>query len=176
MLKWIRERHCGQCFSKGLQITKLQQALHTMAEDANELDKTIQNLRYKLRTREVNTGDRDFLEKNELMRTIRELKEIIKGLREENARLNRKVQFITEEPLPAEFTQDIELRNLNTRIVNFLKNEKILSYMDLLDKSEAEILRTPNFGRSSLNILKAHLREKFHEHQANFNCLDPWSY
>lgn len=148
-----------------------------MADDANELDQTIQNLQNKLRTREVDTRDKDFLERNNLLGLVRRQKEEIKNLREENARLARKISWIIDEPLPAEFAKDIDMRILPTRVVNFLKNKNLLTYMDLLDKTEAEMLRTPNFGMGSLNDLREHLRDTFpKKDQVHFACLAMWSY
>ena len=172
MIKWMRKRQ-----GKGLQIVKLQQALHAMAEKANLLDETIQNLQQKLQTREVDTKDKDFLERNNLKGLVRRQKEEIKNLHAENDRLKRKINWIIDEPLPAEFAKDIDMHLLPQRVVIFLKNENLLTYMDLIDKTEAEMLRTPNFGVGSLNDLKAHLRDTFpKKDQVHFACLAMWSY
>ena len=40
------------------------------------------------------------------------------------------------------------------RIANCLKNDNIIYIGDLVQKTEAEMLRTPNFGRKSLNEIK----------------------
>jgi len=40
------------------------------------------------------------------------------------------------------------------RSANCLKNDNIVYIGDLIQKSEAEMLRTPNFGRKSLNEIK----------------------
>ena len=40
------------------------------------------------------------------------------------------------------------------RTANCLKNDNIVYVGDLVQKSEAEMLRTPNFGRKSLNEIK----------------------
>ena len=40
------------------------------------------------------------------------------------------------------------------RSANCLKNDNIVYIGDLVQKSEAEMLRTPNFGRKSLNEIK----------------------
>ena len=43
---------------------------------------------------------------------------------------------------------------LSVRSANCLKNDNIVYIGDLVQKSEAEMLRTPNFGRKSLNEIK----------------------
>lgn len=43
---------------------------------------------------------------------------------------------------------------LSVRSANCLKNEDIIYIGDLVQKTEAEMLRTPNFGRKSLNEIK----------------------
>ena len=40
------------------------------------------------------------------------------------------------------------------RSANCLKNDNIVYIGDLIQKTEAEMLRTPNFGRKSLNEIK----------------------
>src|SRR5437868_13908880 len=40
---------------------------------------------------------------------------------------------------------------LSVRSANCLKNDNIVYIGDLIQKTEAEMLRTPNFGRKSLN-------------------------
>jgi DNA-directed RNA polymerase subunit alpha len=48
---------------------------------------------------------------------------------------------------------------LSVRSANCLKNDNIVYIGDLIQKTEAEMLRTPNFGRKSLNEIKAVLAE-----------------
>src|SRR5258708_3144018 len=43
---------------------------------------------------------------------------------------------------------------LSVRLANCLKNDNIVYIGDLIQKTEAEMLRTPNFGRKSLNEIK----------------------
>jgi DNA-directed RNA polymerase alpha subunit len=54
---------------------------------------------------------------------------------------------------PAFLTVFDELE-LSVRTANCLKNDNIVFIGDLVQKSEAEMLRTPNFGRKSLNEIK----------------------
>ena len=48
---------------------------------------------------------------------------------------------------------------LSVRSANCLKNDNIVYIGDLIQKTEGEMLRTPNFGRKSLNEIKAVLAE-----------------
>ncbi|MBQ5469381.1 MAG: DNA-directed RNA polymerase subunit alpha [Acetobacter sp.] len=48
----------------------------------------------------------------------------------------------------------IDELELSVRSANCLKNDKIVYIGDLVQKSEQEMLRTPNFGRKSLNEIK----------------------
>ncbi|HYC97013.1 DNA-directed RNA polymerase subunit alpha C-terminal domain-containing protein, partial [Brevundimonas sp.] len=43
---------------------------------------------------------------------------------------------------------------LSVRSANCLKNDNIVYIGDLIQKTEGEMLRTPNFGRKSLNEIK----------------------
>jgi len=53
----------------------------------------------------------------------------------------------------------VEELELSVRSANCLKNDNIIYIGDLVQKTEAEMLRTPNFGRKSLNEIKAVLAE-----------------
>jgi len=48
----------------------------------------------------------------------------------------------------------VEELELSVRSANCLKNDNIIFIGDLVQKSESEMLRTPNFGRKSLNEIK----------------------
>jgi DNA-directed RNA polymerase subunit alpha len=48
----------------------------------------------------------------------------------------------------------VEELELSVRSANCLKNENIVYIGDLVQKSEHDLLRTPNFGRKSLNEIK----------------------
>jgi DNA-directed RNA polymerase subunit alpha len=48
----------------------------------------------------------------------------------------------------------VEELELSVRSANCLKNDNIVYIGDLVQKSEAEMLKTPNFGRKSLNEIK----------------------
>jgi len=56
-------------------------------------------------------------------------------------------------------TKSVEELELSVRSANCLKNAKIFTIADLVQKNEDEMLETKNFGRKSLNEIKAMLNE-----------------
>ena len=65
---------------------------------------------------------------------------------------------VTETPKEPEFNRNllrkVDELELSVRSMNCLKNDNIIYIGDLVQKSEGEMLRTPNFGRKSLNEIK----------------------
>lgn len=60
-----------------------------------------------------------------------------------------------EEPaINRQLLRKVEELELSVRSANCLKNDNIVYIGDLVQKTEAEMLRTPNFGRKSLNEIK----------------------
>ena len=53
----------------------------------------------------------------------------------------------------------VEELELSVRSANCLKNDNIIYIGDLVQKTESEMLRTPNFGRKSLNEIKEVLQQ-----------------
>jgi len=62
----------------------------------------------------------------------------------------------TREELPFNpaLLRKVDELELSVRSANCLKNDNIVYIGDLIQKTEAEMLRTPNFGRKSLNEIK----------------------
>jgi DNA-directed RNA polymerase subunit alpha len=68
-------------------------------------------------------------------------------------------QVVTEEEKPelefnAALLKKVDELELSVRSANCLKNDNIVYIGDLIQKTEGEMLRTPNFGRKSLNEIK----------------------
>ncbi|MDX1922738.1 MAG: DNA-directed RNA polymerase subunit alpha [Alphaproteobacteria bacterium] len=59
-----------------------------------------------------------------------------------------------EFPFNKNLLRRVDELELSVRSANCLKNDNIIYIGDLVQKSEAEMLRTPNFGRKSLNEIK----------------------
>ncbi len=59
-----------------------------------------------------------------------------------------------ELPFDRNLLRKVEELELSVRSANCLKNDNIVYIGDLVQKTEAEMLRTPNFGRKSLNEIK----------------------
>jgi len=73
------------------------------------------------------------------------------GLKEEGAPL--------EEQINPNLYKSVEELELSVRSANCLKNANIRFIWELVQKTESEMLRTKNFGRKSLNEIKAILEE-----------------
>lgn len=66
------------------------------------------------------------------------------------------VEEVTEQPLPfnPNLLRKVDDLELSVRSMNCLKSDNVVYIGDLVQKSESEMLRTPNFGRKSLNEIK----------------------
>ena len=63
-------------------------------------------------------------------------------------------EHVRESPFNKNLLRKVDELELSVRSANCLKNDNIVYIGDLVQKSEAEMLRTPNFGRKSLNEIK----------------------
>jgi DNA-directed RNA polymerase subunit alpha len=60
----------------------------------------------------------------------------------------------SEPPFNRNLLRKVDELELSVRSANCLKNDNIVYIGDLVQKTEGEMLRTPNFGRKSLNEIK----------------------
>jgi DNA-directed RNA polymerase subunit alpha len=69
-----------------------------------------------------------------------------------------KEPIVQQKPVEPEFNKNllkkVDELELSVRSMNCLKNDNIIYIGDLVQKTESEMLRTPNFGRKSLNEIK----------------------
>ena len=72
---------------------------------------------------------------------------------DEPAEIEKKPQT-TELEFNKNLLKKVDELELSVRSMNCLKNDNIIYIGDLVQKSEPEMLRTPNFGRKSLNEIK----------------------
>lgn len=73
---------------------------------------------------------------------------------EETGKPVREEDVIPELTFSHSLLERVEDLELSVRSANCLKNDNIVYIGDLVQKTEAEMLRTPNFGRKSLNEIK----------------------
>jgi DNA-directed RNA polymerase subunit alpha len=78
---------------------------------------------------------------------------------EESQEVEEKEGDKEREKLNENLNRSIEELELSVRSYNCLKNAEIRTIRDLVQKSEAEMLKTKNFGRKSLNEIKEILAE-----------------
>jgi DNA-directed RNA polymerase subunit alpha len=64
-----------------------------------------------------------------------------------------------ELPFNKNLLRKVDELELSVRSANCLKNDNIIYIGDLVQKTEADMLRTPNFGRKSLNEIKEVLQQ-----------------
>ncbi|MGC6471677.1 MAG: DNA-directed RNA polymerase subunit alpha [Parvibaculales bacterium] len=78
---------------------------------------------------------------------------------EEPEVIQEEVSVAEEIGFSAALLKKVDELELSVRSANCLKNDNIVYIGDLIQKTEAEMLRTPNFGRKSLNEIKEVLAE-----------------
>ena len=72
----------------------------------------------------------------------------------EDPEVKKSVEEHDHLPFNRNLLRKVDELELSVRSANCLKNDNIIYIGDLVQKSEADMLRTPNFGRKSLNEIK----------------------
>jgi DNA-directed RNA polymerase subunit alpha len=72
----------------------------------------------------------------------------------EEPQFGREEESASELPFNKNLLRKVDELELSVRSANCLKNDNIVYIGDLVQKTESEMLRTPNFGRKSLNEIK----------------------
>jgi DNA-directed RNA polymerase subunit alpha len=85
-------------------------------------------------------------------RILQEQLQILINFEEPRAQVEEQVR--EELPFNRNLLRKVDELELSVRSANCLKNENIVYIGDLVQKTEQEMLRTPNFGRKSLNEIK----------------------
>ena len=67
-------------------------------------------------------------------------------------------EVIEDLPFNRNLLRKVDELELSVRSANCLKNDNIVYIGDLVQRSEPEMLRTPNFGRKSLNEIREVLK------------------
>jgi len=78
---------------------------------------------------------------------------------EEPRPVQQQEQEVGELPFNRNLLRKVDELELSVRSANCLKNDNIVYIGDLVQKTEGEMLRTPNFGRKSLNEIKEVLQQ-----------------
>ena len=74
--------------------------------------------------------------------------------------LKQEIKEIEDKLINRELLKSVDELELSARVMNVFKNDSIVYLGDLVQKSAGELLRTPNFGRLSLNEVKGLLKER----------------
>jgi DNA-directed RNA polymerase subunit alpha len=90
---------------------------------------------------------------------LKEQLSIFINFEEENEESGGEEEKPAEEQINANLYKSVEELELSVRSANCLKNAHIRFIWELVQKTESEMLKTKNFGRKSLNEIKAILEE-----------------
>jgi len=85
--------------------------------------------------------------------------QIYERLKDLNNLIKKEMKKIEDLYFSKVLSMKVDELELSVRSMNCLKNDDIIYIGDLVQKSEGELLRTPNFGRKSLKEVQEILKE-----------------
>jgi len=85
--------------------------------------------------------------------------QIYERLKDLNNLIKKEMKKIEDLYFSKVLSMKVDELELSVRSMNCLKNDDIIYIGDLVQKSEGELLRTPNFGRKSLKEVQEVLKE-----------------
>ena len=69
------------------------------------------------------------------------------------------------------FNEAIELNCLDTRTRNCMRHVEIKTYLELSKWGKNDLIKIPNFGKNSLELLQSHVKQKFPNRWKEFKFL-----
>lgn len=87
-------------------------------------------------------------------RIIQDQMQVLVNFEDTERQAVHKDEVETDFPFNKNLLRKVDELELSVRSANCLKNDNIIYIGDLVQKSESDMLRTPNFGRKSLNEIK----------------------
>ena len=179
MISWRAFGASRDCADKDAQIKKMQDAIYEMAEENVKMKKKMLKYAAQANAQKWSSEDvRAHVEhlrieitkmvsvNNDLRREVNNLKSHKAMLQQETGRMKKRLNVARHI-----FQEDIQKDQIPVRLSNALEKDDINTYADLLEISEAELLRTPNIARKSLQYLREHIQSKFPEYYYAFNFM-----
>ena len=179
MISWRAFGASRDCADKDAQIKKLQDTIYEMAEQNIKMEKKM--LKYAAQANAQQWSSEDVrahvehlrIEITKMVSVNNDLRREINNIKSHKAMLQQETGLMKKRLTVARdlFNECIQKDQIPVRLRNALKNDDIYTYADLLEISEAELVRTPNIGRKSLQYLREHIQYKFPEYYYAFNFM-----
>ena len=95
---------------------------------------------------------------------VRELRDEVASLKKELASYSKERRIVAERNSAAYILEDKLSRDifdfpLSVRTINGLQRARVETVRDVVTKTQAELLKTKNFGRKSLNEVRSNLKK-----------------
>src|SRR5210317_2385589 len=99
------------------------------------------------------------MKEKKMMQVDKKDYQIYERLKDLNNLIKKEMKKIEDLYFSKVLSMKVDELELSVRSMNCLKNDNIIYIGDLVQKSEGEMLRTPNFGRKSLKEVQEILKE-----------------